>query len=283
MTTDPNADRIAVTGATGVVGRLTAEHLAAAGFPLLLLARTPARLTPLPGSTVAEFSYDDSAASIAALRGIRTLFMVSAAEDADRRRQHRTFIDAAAEAGVEHIVYTSFQGAAPDATFTLARDHHAAEEQIRASGMAWTFLRDSLYLDFMEYLVGDDGVIRGPAGDGRVAAVARADVAAVAAEALAHPDRHRNVTYELTGPEALTMTEIAAILTATRGRPVTFHDETLEEAHESRAKWNAPAWQNDAWVSTYTAIAAGELAHVSDDVRRVTGRTPLSLAEYLSG
>ena len=94
--------------------------------------------------------------------------MVSAAESADRLDQHRTFIDAAAEAGVRHIVYTSFLGAAPDATFTLARDHWVTEEHIRASGLAFTFLRDSFYLDFLPALAGEDGVIRGPAGDGLV-------------------------------------------------------------------------------------------------------------------
>jgi NAD(P)H dehydrogenase (quinone) len=272
---------IAVTGVTGAVGRLVAERLADAGVPLLLLARTPAKAPQLPLSTVAPFSYDDRAASTAALQGTRLLLMVSAAEDEHRLDQHRAFIDAAVAAGVEHVVYTSFFGAAPDATFTLGRDHWATEEYIEASGMTWTFLRDSFYIDFMNMLVGEDGVIRGPAGDGRVALVTRADVAAVASEVLQHPDQHRNVTYNLTGPEALTMAEIAEVLSATRGSTVTFHNETLEEAYESRAKWGAPDWQNDAWVSTYTAIASGEVADVSGDVERVTGQRPRTLAEFL--
>ena len=99
--------------------------------------------------------------------------MVSASESADRVAQHVAFIDAAARAGVGHVVYISFFGAAPDATFTLARDHYATEEHLRASGMDFTFLRDNLYADFLPALVGDDGVIRGPAGRGRVAAVAQ--------------------------------------------------------------------------------------------------------------
>jgi uncharacterized protein YbjT (DUF2867 family) len=109
--------------------------------------------------------YGDRDAAAAALHGVDVLFMVSASESADRREQHRTFVDAAAAAGVRHVVYTSFLGAAPDATFTLARDHWATEEHLRASGMAFTFLRDSLYLDFLPALAGPDGVIRGPAGD----------------------------------------------------------------------------------------------------------------------
>lgn len=82
-------------------------------------------------------------------------------------------------------------------------------------------------------------------------------------------------------PEAVTFAEIAAILTAA-GRPAVFVDETLDEAYASRARWNAPRWQLDAWVSTYTAVAAGELAHVSGDVERLTGRAPLSLAQFLA-
>lgn len=66
-----------------------------------------------------------------------------------------------------------------------------------------------------------------------------------------------------------------------RGETVTFHDETVAEAYESRRRWGAPAWQNDSWVSTYTAIASGELAAVSDDIRTITGRRPLTLAEFL--
>jgi NAD(P)H dehydrogenase (quinone) len=272
---------LAVTGVTGTVGRLTAAGLADAGLEFRMLARTPSKAPHLPGTVTLECAYGDADAARAALAGVETLFMVSAAENAERLREHFAFVDAAAEAGVRHIVYTSFFGAAPDATFTLARDHFATEERIRATGMTHTFLRDNLYLDFVEYMVGEDGVIRGPAGDGRAAMVARADVARVAAAVLQHPERHRDVTYDLTGPAELSMAEVAETLSSVLGRAVSFHDETVEEAYASRRKWEAPAWQYDAWVSTYTAIAAGELAGVSDAVERVTGRAPLSLAEVV--
>lgn len=114
---------LAVTGSTGVVGGLVARLLAEAGVSQRLLVRTPPRAAQLPGSIVHRFSYADRAASVAALSRVDTLFMVSASESADRLDQHRAFVDAAAEAGVTHIVYTSFVAAAPDATFTLARDH----------------------------------------------------------------------------------------------------------------------------------------------------------------
>ncbi|NQX04680.1 SDR family oxidoreductase [Rathayibacter sp. VKM Ac-2856] len=269
---------IAVTGSTGAVGGGVARLLADAGVPLRLLARDPSRAPELPGSAAIRSSFADPGD---ALDGVRLLLMVSAAENEHRLAEHLSMVAAAARAGVEHVVYTSFVGASPTATFTLARDHAATEEAIRASGMGWTFLRDDLYLDFMPAMLGDDGAIRGPAGTGRAAIVAREDVARAAAAILRAPQEHLGATYELTGPEALTFDEIAAVLTAA-GHPAVFIDETLEEARASRRRWNAPDWQLDAWISTYTAVAAGEMQHVSPDVERLTGRAPLSLAQFLA-
>jgi NAD(P)H dehydrogenase (quinone) len=272
---------LAVTGSTGALGGMVARDLAARGVEQRLLVRSADRAPRLDGAAVAVCSYGDRAASLAALEGVETLLMVSAAENAERLQEHRTFVDAAADAGVRRVVYTSFAGAAPDCTFTLGRDHWATEEHIRGRGLTHTFLRDNFYLDFLPLMTGEDGVIRGPAGDGRMAGVARADVARSAVAVLLDPTAHAGTTYTMTGPEAITMTEAAAVLGDVTGREVTFHDETVEEAYESRRRWEAPQWQYDAWVSTYTAIRAGEVAEVSDDVRRLTGRTPLSLRELL--
>ena len=273
---------LVVTGATGNIGGQVARHLAARGVPLRLLVRDPSRAPHLPGADVRQADYADGAAARAALAGARVVLMVSGSESADRVRQHLTFVDAAAAAGVEHLVYTSFVGAAPDATFTLARDHWATEERIRATGMAFTVLRDSFYLDFLPSLAGDDGVIRGPAGDGLIGAVARADVARVAATILSDPAPHAGETYDLTGREALTLADAARTITEVTGRPTRYHQETVEEAYASRARYGAPDWQVDAWVSTYTAIAAGELATVTDAVHRLTGRPATTLAEHLA-
>lgn len=177
--------------------------------------------------------------------------MVSASESADRVAEHRAFVDAAAEAGVRHLVDVSFVGAAPDATFTLARDHYATEQHVSASGMAWTFARD--------------------------------DIARALAVVLLEPQAHAGGTYDLTGPEAITLAEAAATIGAANGRDVSYVEETLEEAYASRASYGAPDWQVDAWVSTYTAIAAAELAGVTGDVERLTGRVPLSLGRLLAG
>jgi NAD(P)H dehydrogenase (quinone) len=272
---------IVVSGATGRLGGRVARRLAGAGVAQRLVVRDPARAPDLPGATVARAEYGDAAALRAALDGAGTVLMVSAAETPDRVDRHRSFVDAAAAAGVGHLVYTSFLGAAPDAVFTLARDHWATEQHIRASGVPYTFLRDSLYADFLPMMVGADGVLRGPAGEGRAAVVAQDDIADAAVVVLRDPSAHAGRSYDLTGPAALTFAEMAAIVTGVTGRPVTFHDETVPEAYASRAGYGAPDWQVEAWVSTYTSVAAGELATVSADVERLTGHPATSLEQLL--
>jgi uncharacterized protein YbjT (DUF2867 family) len=273
---------LAITGATGAVGGRVARALADdMRTDFRLVVRDPAR-APDYDTDVRVCEYADHAAGVQALTGVDTLFMVSAAEAVDRRNHHRTFIRAAADAGVGHIVYTSFAGAAPDATFTLGRDHWDAEQAIRETGMTFTFLRDNFYSDLLPYFADREGVIRGPAGDGRVAAVARADVADVAVAVLRAPADHANATYQLTGPEALTLTEVAARAGAVLGRELRFEDETVEEAYASRkAAYGAEDWQLDAWVSTYTAIRDGSAAEVTHDVERVAGHPARTLEEAL--
>jgi NAD(P)H dehydrogenase (quinone) len=273
---------LAITGSTGAVGSRVARALAD-DFrnDFRLVVRDPSR-APDFDTDVRVCEYADHPAAVEALRGVDTLFMVSAAEAVDRRDQHRTFIRAAADAGVAHIVYTSFAGAAPDATFTLGRDHFDAEQAIRETGMGFTFLRDNFYADLLPYFADQEGVLRGPAGDGRVAAVARADVADVAAAVLRAPADHADATYVLTGPEALTMTEVAARAGAFLGRELRFEDETVEAAYESRrVAYGADDWQLDAWVSTYTAIKDGSVAEVTGDVERVSGHPARTLEQAL--
>ncbi|KAK4958299.1 hypothetical protein LTR10_004725 [Elasticomyces elasticus] len=273
---------IAVTGATGGVGGFVARNLVSRQLPLRLLVRTPSRAPELPNCEVHELSYSDHVATSAALKGVHTLFMVSASESSQRLDQHRCFVDAAVKAGVQHVVYTSYMCAAPDAIFTLARDHYTTEEYIKASGMRWTFLRNSMYIDFMDSIVGTDDVIRGPSGSGRVSIVAREDIARLAAAVLAKPNQHAGITYNVTGREALSMSDIAATISASRGRDVRFHDETIEEAYASRQSYGVPDWQIDAWVSTYTAIRSNVMAPVSNAIESVTGSAPMTLAEYLT-
>lgn len=281
------SETIVVTGASGAIGSRVAALLGAAGIAPRLLVRDPARAPvapaggPQPEVAVAPGGYADSAAIRAACDGASTLLLVSAKESADRVAEHVAAVDAARAAGIERIVYLSFLAAAPDATFTFARDHYATEQHVRASGAAFTFLRPSLYADLLPWWVGADGVIRGPAGEGAIAWVTRDDVAAVAAAVLQAPDDHAGRTYDLTGPALMTVGETAALLAARAGRPISYAPETLEEARASRAGSGAAAWEIEGWVTSYAAIATGEMAVVSDAVERITGSPATGLDAWL--
>ena len=177
--------------------------------------------------------------------------MVSASESADRLDQHLTFVDAAAAAGVRQIVYTSFVNAAPDAIFTLVRDHYATEQRIVDSGMAYTFLRDNFYLDFMEPFAGEQTA----SSPGRRTTAGWAWWRAPTWPGPRRPccstrSRTPESTYTLTGPEALTLTEAArASLTApAAGRS---GSTTRRSRRRTRRgpRYSAPDWQVEAWVT----------------------------------
>ena len=277
---------IALTGTSGGIGGLVLDKLRSAKFDgnLVLVGRDVDKLAE--GFERRQAVYGDAAAMTAALKGVDTLFFVSGRESETRLGEHLSVVQSAVEAGVTRIVYLSFLGAAADSTFTLGRHHYFTEEAIKATGVSYTFLRDSLYQDYLPFMTGEDGVIRGPAGDGRLSAVARDDVAEVAATVLKDADadgsRHDNHSYDVTGPEALTLTEVAAQLSAASGRHVIFHNESQAEAYESRAKYNAPAFEVEGWVTSYESIGVGEMSEVSGDVERVIGRAPRSFAEFLA-
>jgi uncharacterized protein YbjT (DUF2867 family) len=272
---------IAVTGATGAVGTRLTARLAEAGARQRLVVRSLARAPRLPGADVRQASdYAAREEMRAALEGTDTLFLMPAAEAPDRVELHKGAVDAAVAAGVDRIVYLSFFGASADTTFTLGRDHWHTEQHIRATRVPWTFLRMNLYMDFIPSMVLPDGVIRGPAGDGRLAAVLRDDVAAAATTVLT-TGGHDGRIYELTGPEAFSLAEAAELMSRATGKPIRFQDETDEEAFASRAVFGAPEYEVRGWVSSYWAIRDGNLEAVSDEVRKLTGRAPVSLADYV--
>ena len=271
---------IAVTGATGHLGRRVAEDLLAQGVRPRVVVRDPQRVENADRLDVRVApAYGAFDAMRDALTGSDSLLLIPAAESPDRMEQQRTAVRAAVAAGVRRIVYVSIVNAARDATFTLARDHWDTEEAIRAAVTSWTFLRMNFYLDFIASMVQADGVLRGPAGNGRFAAVLRDDVADASAAVLTG-DGHDAQTYDLTGPVAFTFAEAADIMTRITGRSVRFHDETDGEAFASRAGSGAD-WEIRGWVTSYQAIRNGDFAAVSQAVERLMGRPPTSLESFL--
>jgi NAD(P)H dehydrogenase (quinone) len=270
-----------VTGASGALGSRVARILSERGVESRLIVREAARAPQLLGADVAiARGYDDRAAMTAAFRGADAVFLVSGRESSKRVADHASAVAAAVDAGVRRIVYTSFLGAAPGATFTLAREHFATEQFIRNSGRAFTFLRNSLYVDYVPFLASAQGVIAGPAGTGKVACVSRDDVAAVAANVLLTAG-HDGETYDVTGGAAFTLAAAAAELATFTRRAVTYKAETLEEAYASRSSYAVPQSEVDGWVTSYVAIARGEMDIVSDVVPRLTGRPAQTLSQFL--
>ena len=272
---------IGITGVTGKLGSYVANLVDKKGIVSIHLARSPERAKVYATEEIRKMVYANTPEVVEALKGIDVLLMVSARENPERVKEHKRFLDAAKLAVVEHIIYTSFYGADEQATFTLSRDHAQTEAYIKELGFTYTFLRDNFYLDFLIDIALENGEIRGPAGSEKVSAVARKDTSSVASEILLHAKKWENQTLNLTGPEELSMEEIVALLSKETGNAITYVDESVEEAYESRKKWPAQNWEYDAWVSTYTAIKAGEQAGVSTDVEKVLGRPAMSLIDVL--
>lgn len=274
------AATLAVTGSAGGLGGRVAARLAGRGVAQRLIVREPAKAPVHEGVEIAvASSYGVASEMRDALSGVKTLYMVSGREAPERVGEHRIAIDSAKTVGVERIVYVSFLGADPEATFTFARDHWATEEAIRASGLAFTFLRSSLYADFMPVFAGPERTIRGPGGSGRFAPVARDDLADAAVAVLTADGAHDGRTYELTGPELLTLAEVAARLSAYTGREYRYEEETVEQARESRRDLGLPDPIVEGMISSYLAIADGSLEVRTDAVAELTGHGPLTLEQ----
>jgi NAD(P)H dehydrogenase (quinone) len=212
----------------------------------------------------------------------------------DRVQQHAALIYAAAAVGVQRIVYNSVMSAEADATFILARDHFHTEELIRGAGLKFTFLRMCLYADRVAAHCSNDGVIRGPAGEGRAAWVTRDDLADVIVAVLTGSG-HDGRTYDVTGPEALTMRETAEQLSAVAGKKITYQPQTPHEARVTRSTSGLDNYEAERraltgrgvsdleveiLISHFLQIATGELATVSDTVSRLTGHPAQSFLDY---
>jgi NAD(P)H dehydrogenase (quinone) len=271
---------ILITGATGHMGRRCAQILAADHLPLRLMAREPSRAEMLPGAEIVHGDYGEPGSLDAAFAGIEVALVVSGhAEPMQRARLHANAFEAAARAGIRHLVYLSFQGASPHSKFPFSRDHFASERALGQAGVTFTVLRDNMYMDMLPTMFDAHGILRDPGRGGRAAFVAREDVAQVAAALLRNPPSS-SATWNVTGPEALSLEDAVHRIGARVGRRLHYVPETVEEGRVWRSKLASQAWEVDVWIGSYLAIAAGELEATSDAVERFIGRPPLSFDLY---
>lgn len=273
---------ILITGSTGHIGRRVAALLTERGCPPRRLARDPSKASQVDGSEVVRGDYSDIASLDVAMSGVEAVFLTSAmAPPFQRARLHGNVIDAAVRAGVRRLVYLSFQGASATSPFPYSADHLLTEAHLRQSGLAYTIMRDSFYLDLLPELAGPDGVIRSPGGNGKVAWVAREDVAQCVAAVLLTTG-HDQCIYDVTGPAAFSLEEACRRLATLDGGKTRFEHETLEAGRAWRSALAAEEWEVDVWLGSYLAMGTGELSKVSHTVHRLTGRPALALETYLS-
>ncbi|UPK70306.1 SDR family oxidoreductase [Chitinophaga filiformis] len=283
--------KILITGVTGHLGRIVLDKLLtkvpASGVKVLV--RDEAKAAPFRqlGVEVAIGSYDDKASLIAAFKDVDKLYFVSGSDTAARGRQHENVVNAAVEAKVGHVVYTSFQRKNETSTssiYFIASTHLLTENLLKSSGLKYTILKHGIYTEMIPIFVGDKifetGVIFQPGGEGRTAYALRSDLAE-AAVAVLTGQGHENKSYELTGPEAVSYAEIAAKISAITGKNVSYVSPTPEVFTAELTKAGVPSEYIGLFAGFSVANKEGEFASVSSDLEKLIGRKGGSVEAYL--
>ncbi|MFI8260041.1 MULTISPECIES: NAD(P)H-binding protein [unclassified Streptomyces] len=260
---------ILVTGATGALGSLIAERLSGRG-DTVLGTRDPRGLrASLP---VRRIDFDDPGTLVEGFAGVDVLLLVSAGygEDDAVIARHGAAVDAAEKAGVGQVVYTSLTAAGDHLPYALP--HRWTERRLRESALRWTVLRNGLYAELLAAIAApsEDGRITAPLGEGRLAAVARADLADAAARVAVEAPAHAGRVYELVGEQAVGGADLARA----HGPHVTYEPGTLAGARARVAASGAEPFQVPMLVGTCSAVAAGFLSDTTGDLRRLLGRAP---------
>lgn len=293
--------KIVITGASGQYGRSLTDKLIALGRArdLVLITRTPAKLADrtAQGCEVRYGDFDKPETLGAAVRGADRMLLISGTRVGARVAQHKAAIDAAASEGVRHIAYTSFIGIDDPANPAEVRhDHIETEQLIRASGMAWTMLRDAHYADAMIVMAGP-GVMQmrkwvSNAGDGREAMVWREDCVECALAVLTG-EGHEGQVYNITGPELQTFAEVTAIMADVTGVPLDYvavDDDGQYAIFDAMGIPRRPVddqyvggipWNSDDMVTFGQAIREGFLEICSDDVEHLTGHPARSVRQMI--
>lgn len=280
---------IAITGASGALGRRTAE-LVLDGYwdpeDLLLLTRTPDAIADLArrGARVEKASFKNPTGLKQVLAGVERLLVISTPQLGIRADQQRQAVAIAKQVGVQHLVYTSVVRPSADNPALLVPDHAVTEQAIRDTGLDWTFLRNNLYADLVALQapgMAEAGVHVTNAGDGATAYVAREDCAAAAAAVLT-TDGHEKESYDLTGPEAFTQAQIAALVAERFGTEIELFEQDDDDQRQSLIEAGMEPEAAAVLASIGGAQRKGFFAKVTSDVAELTGRPATPLADVLS-
>ena len=279
-----------ITGASGHLGRRVVELLLETHQgTIIAVTRTPEKLADLRerGVIVRPADFDDPASLAQAFQGVDRLLLISTdAVDVPGRRinQHRNAVKAAQQAGVKHVVYTSLMNPGPDSPAFVAPDHRATEEALKESSMGWTILRENIYMEVLLMSVVQAvqmGRLINAIGDGKAAYIAREDIARAAAAALA-PSFDGRRTLDITGPEAVSQYEVAATASKLTGREVSYIAVELETLIQNMEASGLPRPVAEGYASFDSAVAQDKFSTSSNTVEELTGRKPISVADFLS-
>jgi NAD(P)H dehydrogenase (quinone) len=277
---------IIITGASGHLGRLTAEVVLDLVPPpeVVLTTRRPEALSDLAGRGAdfrrADFGHPETLAG--AFAGGERLLLISTDAVGVRVDQHRAAIAAAKTAGVRHVAYTSYLNPVAENPAVVTPDHRATEEALLESGLAWTILRNGLYAEY-QVPTGAQAIATGQLlhnnGEGKTAYVSREDCAAAAAVLTGDAEAHEGMAYDITGPEPLGQDDVAALLGELSGRPVEAVAVDDEAFVGGLAHSGMPEPAARAVASFGRAIREGYIAEAAGGVEGLTGRPPRTLRE----
>jgi NAD(P)H dehydrogenase (quinone) len=279
---------VAVTGASGHLGRQVADLLLDRLDPadVVLLTRTPEALDAYGerGVAVRRADFEAPSSLADAFAGVDRALLISAVDFERRAEQHRGAIQVAAAAGVRHMLYTSIPNPGEDNPAAAAPSHRATEEALRDSGLAWTFLRNSLYAEYQVPVVAQaisSGQLVTSAGEGRTAYVSRDDCARAAAAVLTQGG-HEGRAYDITGPEAISPQDLASLATELGGRPVEVVQVDDEALIAGMIAGGLPEAAARA-VATFPAAARGGfMESASNAVEDLTGAPPRSIRDVVA-
>ena len=275
---------IAVTGATGQLGRLVVAQLLAQvpAARVVALVRQPAKAADL-GVAAREADYNRPDTLAAALAGVDTLLLISSSEIGQRTAQHRAVIHAARAAGVRRVVYTSLLHA-DTSSLSLAHEHVETEQMLKASGLNYTLLRNSWYLE--NHTVSAQGALAagafiGSAGQGRIAGATRADYAAAAVAVLTGTG-HDGKTYELAGDVAYTLSDLATEIGRQAGRELPYRDLPVADYASALGSFGLPAWLAQSLAEWDFEASRDVLFDDSRTLSHLIGRPTTTLAQAVS-
>jgi uncharacterized protein YbjT (DUF2867 family) len=275
-------NQILVFGATGNVGRRLVEMLAAQGVGVKAATRQPASYDGPSGVEPVDFDLDRPETFGPALAGVDRAFVIARSGDARPQKALNAFFDQAKAAGVRHIVFLTAAGAEMNEEVGLRK----AERHLMACGLDYTLLRPTWFMQnfssgFIQPMIAHMGAIYLPAGDGKTSFIDAGDIAAVAAVALTQPG-HAGQAYTLTGGEALSYGEAAAIISEVAGRPVGYVAIPNEAFRQSLLDNGLPAESAAFMAALFQPVEQGGAAAVSPAVATILGRAPVTFRQFAS-